>query len=93
MSTNTLTYGVAYTSENVAAACEMMSLIWTDEFIASTLIYGLEGESFVWNEDKSSIVYPEGLDINTVPYKMCIRDRNRSAESSSGPRPGPCPGW
>lgn len=68
MSTNTLTYGVAYTSENVAAACEMMSLIWTDEFIASTLIYGLEGESFVWNEDKSSIVYPEGLDINTVPY-------------------------
>ena len=31
MSTNTLTYGVAYTSENVAAACEMMSLIWTDE--------------------------------------------------------------
>ena len=68
MSTNTLTYGVAYTSENVAAACEMMSLIWTDEFIASTLIYGLEGESFVWNEDKTSIVYPEGLDINTVPY-------------------------
>ena len=40
MSTNTLTYGVAYTSENVAAAAEMMSLIWTDEFIASSLIYG-----------------------------------------------------
>ena len=68
MSTNTLTYGIAYTSENVAAAAEMMSLIWTDEFIASTLIYGLENESWVWNADKTSIEYPEGLDINTVPY-------------------------
>ena len=68
MTTNTLTYGVAYTSENVAASAEMMSLIWTDEFIASALIYGLEGESYVWNEGKTSIEYPEGLDINTVPY-------------------------
>ena len=39
MTTNTLTYGVAYTSENVAASAEMMSLIWTDEFIALSLIH------------------------------------------------------
>jgi putative aldouronate transport system substrate-binding protein len=68
MTTNTLTYGIAYTSKNPSAAARMMSLIWTDEFIASTLIYGLEGRSFVWNEDHTSIVYPEGLDLNTVPY-------------------------
>ena len=29
---------------------------------------GQEGESYVWNEGKTSIEYPEGLDINTVPY-------------------------
>lgn len=68
MSTNTLTYGVAYTSENPSAAAEMLSLIWTDEFVMSTLIYGVEGISWEWNDDKTSIQYPEGLGIDTVPY-------------------------
>ena len=68
MTNNALVYGIAYTSENPSAAARMLNLIWTDEFIASTLIYGLEGVSWEWNEDKSSIQYPEGLDINTVPY-------------------------
>lgn len=68
MTTNTLTYGIAYTSENPSAAAKMLSLIWTDEFIMSTLIYGLEGESWEWNEDHTSIQYPEGLSIDTVPY-------------------------
>ena len=68
MTTNTLTYGVAYTSENVADAAKMMSLIWTDEFIASSLIYGAEDVSYVWNDDHTFIEYPEGLDMNTVPY-------------------------
>lgn len=68
MSNNPLVYGIAYTSENPSAAARMLNLIWTDEFIASTLIYGLEGVSWEWNEDKSSIQYPEGLSIDTVPY-------------------------
>lgn len=68
MSTNTLTYGIAYTSKNIPAAAKMLSLIWTDEFIASTLIYGLEGVSWEWNEGHTSIQYPEGLGIDTVPY-------------------------
>ncbi len=68
MSTNTLVYGIAYTSENPAAAASMMNLIWTDEFIASTLIYGVEGISWEWNEDHTSIQYPEGMGIDSVPY-------------------------
>jgi putative aldouronate transport system substrate-binding protein len=68
MTNNALVYGIAYTSENPSAAARMLNLIWTDEFIASTLIYGIEGVSWEWNEDKSSIQYPEGLSIDTVPY-------------------------
>lgn len=68
MSTNTLVYGIAYTSENPAAAASMMNLIWTDEFIASTLIYGVEGISWEWNADHTSIQYPEGLGLESVPY-------------------------
>lgn len=66
--TNTITYGIAYTSENPSAAAKMLNLIWTDAFVMNSLIYGLEGTSWVWNEDHSSIVYPEGLSLETVPY-------------------------
>ena len=68
MTTNTLTYGIPYTSGNPSAAAKMMNLIWTDEVVANALIYGLEGESWEWNADHTSIQYPAGLDINTVPY-------------------------
>lgn len=68
MTNNALVYGIAYTSENPSAAARMLDLIWTDEFIASTLIYGIEGISWEWNEGKTSIQYPEGLGIDTVPY-------------------------
>lgn len=68
MTTNTLTYGIPYTTGNAAASARMMNLIWTDEFIASYLIYGVEGVSWEWNADKSSIQYPEGLTLDTVPY-------------------------
>lgn len=68
MSTNSLVYGIAYTSQNPTAAASMLNLIWTDPFIASALIYGVEGISWEWNEDKTSIQYPEGLGIDSVPY-------------------------
>lgn len=68
MSTNSLVYGICYTSGNPSAAASLLNLIWTDEFIASTLIYGVEGISWEWNEDKTSIQYPEGLGIDSVPY-------------------------
>jgi putative aldouronate transport system substrate-binding protein len=68
MTNNALVYGIAYTSKNPSAAARMLNLIWTDEFIASTLIYGIEGKSWEWNADKTSIQYPEGLNIGTVPY-------------------------
>ncbi len=68
VATNALAYGISYTSKQPEATARMMNLIWTDEFIMSALIYGKEGVSWVWNEDHSSIVYPEGLGLDTVPY-------------------------
>lgn len=68
MSTNTLSYAIPYTSGNPGAAARMMDLIWSDEVVMNALIYGLEGESWEWNADHTSIQYPEGLDMNTVPY-------------------------
>ena len=68
LTSNTLTYGIAYTSKHPKEAAEVLNLIWTDEYVMSTLIYGLEGVSWEWNADKSSIQYPEGLGLDSVPY-------------------------
>lgn len=68
LTSNTLTYGIAYTSPHPEAAATVLNLIWTDEYVMSTIIYGLEGVSWEWNDDKSSIVYPDGLGLDSVPY-------------------------
>ena len=68
MATNGLVYGIASTCPNPSAAAKLMNIIWTDEFVASALIYGLEGVSYVWNADHTSIEWPEGLDMGSVPY-------------------------
>lgn len=68
LTSNTLTYGVAYTSKHPKEAAQVLNLLWTDEYIMSTIIYGLEGVSWEWNSDKSSIQYPEGLGLDSVPY-------------------------
>ncbi|MCD7805946.1 MAG: ABC transporter substrate-binding protein [Lachnospiraceae bacterium] len=68
LTSNTLTYGIAYTSENPSEAAQVLNLIWTDEYVMSTLIYGLEGISWEWNEDQTSIQYPDGLGLDSVPY-------------------------
>ena len=39
-----------------------------DEFIWEALIYGKEGQDYVWNADHTEVDYPEGLDFNTIPY-------------------------
>ncbi len=67
-----LTWGVAYTTKNAKAAAQMLNLMWTDEFVINTLIYGLEGQSYVWNDDKTSIKYPEGLNADSVPYTTLL---------------------
>ena len=65
------TWAIPYTSENPSAAAKMINLIWTDEFIFNTLGFGTEGIDYVWNEDHSMLLYPEGLGQMTVPYN-CI---------------------
>lgn len=68
MTTMTLNYGVSYTSENPAAAAQMLDLMWTDEYIINALIYGLEGVSWEWNDEHTALRYPEGMDASNVPY-------------------------
>ena len=68
LSTSGLTYGIAYTSKHPKEAAQLLNLIWTDPYVMSTIVYGLEGVSWEWKSDKSSIKYPNGLGLDKVPY-------------------------
>lgn len=59
--------GISYSCKNPSAAA-FINLLYCDEFVWNTLIYGAEGQDYVWNEDHTVCDYPEGLDANTIPY-------------------------
>ncbi len=66
--TDNVGIGISYTSKNPSAAARFINLLYTDEFVWNTLIYGAEGQDYVWNADHTAVDYPEGLDANTIPY-------------------------
>lgn len=60
--------GISYSCKNPSAAASFINLLYCDEFVWDTLIYGAEGQDYVWNEGHTVCDYPEGLDANTIPY-------------------------
>lgn len=70
LATDTLGVGISYTCKNPSAAADFINLLYTDEYMWDTLIYGKEGQDYVWNEDHTVVDYPEGLDFNTIPYNL-----------------------
>ena len=71
LSTDTLGIGIAHYCKDPAAAARFINLLYTDEFVWITIIYGAEGQDYVWNADHTKVNYPDGLDFNSVPYN-CI---------------------
>ena len=68
--TDTLGVGITYNCKDPAAAARFINLLYTDEYLWDTFIYGKEGVSYVWNEDHTAANYPDGLDFNTIPYNL-----------------------
>ncbi|MBQ3374972.1 MAG: ABC transporter substrate-binding protein [Erysipelotrichaceae bacterium] len=71
LSTDTLGIGIAHYCKDPAAAARFINLLYTDEFVWITIIYGAEGQDYVWNADHTKVKYPDGMDFNSVPYN-CI---------------------
>ena len=68
LATDTLGIGIAHYCKNPDKAAKFIDLLYTDQFVWDTLIFGAEGQDYVWNEDHTKIRYPDGLDFNSVPY-------------------------
>ena len=58
---------ISSASKNPVAAMRMINILYTDEFIINTILYGLEGRDHV-KVDNHHWAFPAGKDINTVPY-------------------------
>ena len=68
LATDTLGIGISHSCKDPASAAKFINLLYTDQFVWDSLIFGAEGQDYEWNEDHTKIRYPEGLDFNTVPY-------------------------
>ena len=66
-SMNAVAQVVASTSKNPEAALKFLNLTYTDPEIINTMLYGIEGEDYVKNED-GTVKYPDGQDASTVAY-------------------------
>jgi len=64
-------WSIGYTCKNPQAAAKVLNMLYTDEFIINSVIFGIEGTDYVKNDD-GTISYPEGMDMNTVPYTAAL---------------------
>ena len=55
--------GVSSASKVVDEAVQLMNIMYTDEYVYNTLLWGLEGRDYVKVTD-NTVTYPEGLDIS-----------------------------
>lgn len=62
-----LTMCVSSNTKVPEASMKLMDIIYTDEFVINTILYGLEGEDYV-KVSEHVVAFPEGLDANSVPY-------------------------
>lgn len=68
-----LDWCVSYGCEDPEAACEALSLFYTDAFVMNTILYGVEGRDYVdtglgKSEDDKVVKLPEGMTMFDVPY-------------------------
>ncbi len=70
---NGLTAAIAYTCENPSAAAKVLNMLYTDEFMINSLIFGVEGSDWVdAGTGDGSILWPDGETMETVPYTAAL---------------------
>lgn len=60
-------WSVSSSCQNPEKALEFLDLTYSDEEVVNLILYGIQGRDYVLNED-GFVEWPEGYDINTVPY-------------------------
>jgi ABC-type sugar transport system, periplasmic component len=68
---NYVTTAISSTTKVPEAAMKVLNLIYTDEFVLNTMLYGIEGRDYV-KVDAHHWKYPDGKDANTVAYTASL---------------------
>ncbi|WP_249043314.1 DUF3502 domain-containing protein [Paenibacillus faecis] len=68
---NMVSWMVSSTSKAPEAAVKFLNLLYSDEELINTILYGIEGEDYV-KVDEHHVKYPEGKDANTVAYTAML---------------------
>ncbi|MFC4302144.1 ABC transporter substrate-binding protein [Cohnella boryungensis] len=68
---NSVSWMVSSTSKVAEASVKFLNLLYTDEQLINTILYGIEGEDYV-KVDEHHVKFPEGKDANTVSYTAMI---------------------
>ncbi|MBR0137086.1 MAG: ABC transporter substrate-binding protein [Erysipelotrichaceae bacterium] len=69
--TDTLGIGIAQKCKDPKSAAKFINLLYTDEFVWNSLMYGAEGDHYIWNADHTKVTYPVVMNFNNAPYN-CI---------------------
>jgi len=68
---NSVSWMVSSTSKAPEASVKFLNLLYTDEQLINTILYGVEGEDYV-KVDDHHVKFPDGKDANTVPYTAML---------------------
>ncbi|GHV27759.1 hypothetical protein FACS18948_5670 [Clostridia bacterium] len=76
MSSGGIPWGIARNCKNPSEAAQILDMLYTDDYFLNTLLFGIEGWTYVVNEPRptgeKSISYPEGMDMFTAPYNCLL---------------------
>ncbi|PQP80172.1 hypothetical protein C0Q44_28765 [Paenibacillus sp. PCH8] len=68
---NLVSWMVSSTTEVPEASVKFLNLLYTDQELINTILYGIEGEDYV-KVDEHHVKFPDGLDASTVPYTAML---------------------
>ncbi|MBM6997492.1 ABC transporter substrate-binding protein [Paenibacillus sp. DXFW5] len=68
---NMVSWMLSSTTKAPEAAVKFLNLLYTDEALINTILYGIEGEDYV-KVDEHHVKYPDGKDANMVGYTAML---------------------
>ncbi|MFD2506441.1 ABC transporter substrate-binding protein [Paenibacillus septentrionalis] len=68
---NSVSWLVSSTTKVPEAAVKFLNLLYTDQQLINTILYGIEGEDFI-KVDEHHVKFPDGKNANTVSYTAML---------------------
>ncbi|MDP9698642.1 ABC transporter substrate-binding protein [Paenibacillus polysaccharolyticus] len=68
---NLVSWMVSSTTKVPEGSVKFLNMLYTDQQLINTILYGIEGEDYV-KVDEHHVKFPDGMDASTVPYTAML---------------------